>query len=216
MHYLPGMQWRSSTSVRPAPGFIEPCIPTVAKAAPVGPDWVYEIKHDGYRLMVRKRDDRVRVLTRRGADWTARFPRLVQAAKKIKAASFLIDGEGIVYDRKGMPSFALLHSHEYDREVSLCAFDLLELEGTEIRKQPFEERKSLLADMLKKTKDGIEYNDHIVGDGTLIFKHVCKLGHEGIVAKRKDLPYESGRSRRWLKIKNPNSPAMKRVEDGGF
>src|SRR5690242_11466011 len=171
------MRWRSSSSVRPASGFIEPCIPTVAKAAPVGPDWVYEIKHDGYRLMVRKRDDRIRVLTRRGADWTDRFPRVVQAAKRIKATSFLLDGEGIVYDKKGMPSFALLHSHEYDKEVSLVGFDLLELEGTEVRRQPFEDRKSLLADLLKNVKSGIEYNDHLEGDGGLIFQHVCKLGH---------------------------------------
>ncbi|MEH2596868.1 hypothetical protein V1278_003781 [Bradyrhizobium sp. AZCC 1577] len=128
---FPGMRWRSS--VRPASGFIDPCIPTVAKLAPVGPDWVYEIKHDGYRLMVRKRDDSVRVFTRRGADWTARFPRIIQAARKIKATSFLLDGEGIVYDSKGMPTFALLHSREYDNEVSLCAFDLLELAGTEVR-----------------------------------------------------------------------------------
>jgi bifunctional non-homologous end joining protein LigD len=73
----------------------------------VGPHWVYEIKHDGYRLMVRKHDDRVRILTRRGAGWTNRFPRLVQAAKRIKTMSFLIDGEGIVYDGKGMPNFAV-------------------------------------------------------------------------------------------------------------
>lgn len=104
--------------------------------------------------MVRKHHDRVRVLTRRGADWTKRFPRLVQAARKIKATSFV--------------------------------------------------------------KDGIEYNEHIEGSGPTISEHVCKLGHEGIVAKRRDLPYESGRSRRWIKVKNPDSPAMKRVEDGTF
>jgi bifunctional non-homologous end joining protein LigD len=209
------MRWRSSTSVRPASGFIEPCIPTKAAYAPVGPDWVYEIKHDGYRLMVRKDRDAVRVYTRCGADWTKRFPRIVQAVRKIKAASVLLDGEGIVYDGKGMPNFALLHSHEYDREVSLCAFDLLELAGTEVRKQPLIERKELLADLLAKVKDGIEFNDHIQGvAGHVVFDHACKLGHEGIVAKRKDLAYESGRSRRWIKVKNPDSLAMKRVEDG--
>jgi bifunctional non-homologous end joining protein LigD len=183
----------------------------------VGPDWVYEIKHDGYRLLVRKTGGTVRIYTRRGADWTKRFPRIVQAVRKLKATSILLDGEGIVYDGKGMPSFALLHSHEYDREVSLCAFDLLELNGTEVCKQPLIERKELLADFLLKVKDGIEFNDHIEGvAGHVVFDHACKLGHEGIVAKRKDLPYESGRSKRWIKIKNPDSPAMKRVEDGTF
>jgi bifunctional non-homologous end joining protein LigD len=88
--------------------------------------------------------------------------------------------------------------------------------GTEIRKQPLIERKELLADFLK-VKDGVEFNDHIEGvAGHVVFDHACKLGHEGIVAKRKDLPYESGRSKRWIKIENPESPAMKRVEDGTF
>ncbi|MET3995816.1 bifunctional non-homologous end joining protein LigD [Bradyrhizobium sp. S3.9.2] len=210
------MRWLSSSSVRPASGFIEPCIPTVAKAAPVGPDWVFEIKHDGYRLMVRKHDDRVRIYTRRGADWTERYPRIVHAARAIKATSFLLDGEGIVYDGKGMPNFALLHSRDYDREASLVAFDLLELEGTEVRRQPLFERKFLLADLLHKLKDGIEFNDHLEETGALVFQHACMLGHEGIVAKRKDLPYESGRSRRWLKIKNRDSPAMKRITDETF
>jgi bifunctional non-homologous end joining protein LigD len=163
-----------------------------------------------------KREDQIRVFTRRGADWTKRFPRLVSAARSIKAESFLIDVEGIVYDSKGMPIFDLLHSHDYDKEVSLLAFDLLELSGTEVRKQPLVERKELLADLLKRVKDGIELSDHIEGDANVIFEHACKLGHEGIVVKRKDLPYESGRSKRWLKVKNPASPAMKRVEDGTF
>jgi bifunctional non-homologous end joining protein LigD len=210
------MRWRSQSKVSAAPGFIEPCIPTVAKAAPTDERYIFELKYDGYRLMVRKYQEKVRVYTRRGADWTARFPRLVQAAKKIKASSFLIDGEGIVYDKKGMPNFALLHSRDYDKEVSLCAFDLLELERTEVRKQPLLDRKELLADLLKKAPDGIEYNEFIDGSGPVIFEHACKLGHEGIVAKRKDLAYESGKSWRWLKIKNPDSPAMKRVEDGSF
>lgn len=214
--YIPGMRWRSSSSVRPASGFIEPCLPTKAARAPVGSVWVYEIKHDGYRLMVRKDGERVRVYTRRGADWTERFPRIVAAARRLKVQSILLDGEGIVFDAKGMPSFALLHSRDYDREASLAAFDLLELDGEDLRKLQLLERKTRLARLLSKVKDGIQYNDHMGGDGAIVFEHACKLGHEGIVAKRKDLPYESGRSKRWLKIKNPDSPAMKRIEDGSF
>lgn len=211
------MRSRSSGgTVSPVIGFIEPCIPTVAKAAPSGDEWIHEIKFDGYRLVVRKDEDRVRVFTRRGADWTKRFPRIVAAVRELKVDSALIDGEGIVYDAKGMPSFDLIHSHEHDNEASLLAFDLLELNGTPVSKQPLVERKELLADVLAKGKAGIEFNEHIEGHGHLIFEHVCKLGHEGIVAKRRDLPYESGRSRRWLKIKNPNSAAMRRVKDGTF
>jgi bifunctional non-homologous end joining protein LigD len=214
--YISRQRWRSQSKVSPAPGFIEPCIPTVAKTAPTDDRYVFEIKYDGYRLLLRKHSGRVRIYTRRGADWTDRFPRVVHAAKKIKADTFLLDGEGVVYDKKGIPNFALLHSREYDNEVSLCAFNLLELQGTEVRKQPLLDRKVLLADLLKKVKDGNEFNDHIEGSGPAIFQHACRLGHEGIVAKRKDLPYESGKSWRWLKIKNPDSAAAKRVEDGTF
>lgn len=157
----------------------------------------------------------MRVYTCRGADWTD-FPRVVQAARKIKADSFLLDGEGIVYDKRGMPNFALLHSRGYDKEASLYVFDLLELQGTDVRKRPLLDRKALLADLLNRVKDGTELNEHIEGYGSIIFEHACKLGHEGVVAKRKDLPYESGKSWRWLKIKKPDSAAAKRVEDGSF
>lgn len=210
------MRWSSASKVAPTTGFIEPCLPTPADRAPSGGDWLHEIKHDGYRLMVRKHEDHIRIYTRRGADWTKRFPRIVSAVQKLKANSLLIDGEGVVYDNNGMPSFDLLHSHEHDKEVSLVAFDLLELEGAPVRREPLLSRKLKLKRLLPKTRSGIEFNGHVEGDGQIIFRHVCKLGHEGIVAKRKDLPYESGRSRRWLKIKNPDSAAAKRVEDGTF
>jgi bifunctional non-homologous end joining protein LigD len=214
--YIRIMPWKSSTRVLPASGFIEPCLPSVATRPPIGNDWVFELKHDGYRLMVRKHEDRVRIYTRRGADWTVRFPRIVSAIRKVKATSLLIDGEGVVYDKDDTPSFALLHSREYDKEVSLIAFDLLELEGAAVRRDPLLKRKSALERLLTKVKDGIEINAHLEGDGAAIFKQVCKLGHEGVVAKRKDLPYESGRSRRWLKIKNPESAAARRAEDGSI
>jgi ATP-dependent DNA ligase len=89
-------------------------------------------------------------------------------------------------------------------------------QNPDTRKLKLMERKTRLARLLSKLKDGIQYNDHTEGDGAVLFEHACKLGHEGIIAKRKDLPYESGRSRRRVKIKNPDSPAMKRVEDGTF
>ena len=102
------------------------------KRAPTSADWIYELKQDGYRLMVRRDGDRVRIYSRRGADFTLRFPRIVEAVRRLKVKSILLDGEGIVYDQNGMPSFDLIHSKQYDREVSLVAFDLLELEGDEV------------------------------------------------------------------------------------
>jgi bifunctional non-homologous end joining protein LigD len=103
-----------------------------------------------------------------------------------------VDSEGIV-----VPSFDLLHSRDYDKEVSLCAFDLLELSATDVRKQPLVERKEFLADFLANVKGGIEFNNHVEGSRRARgFRSRCKRGHDGIVAKRKDLPYESGRSKR--------------------
>jgi ATP-dependent DNA ligase len=183
---------------------------------PSGSDWIFELKHDGYRLMVRKAGAEVRIYSRRGADFTKRFPRLVQAALRLRATSALLDGEGIVYDQNGMPDFNLIHSKEYDREVSLIAFDLLELNGEDVRQQPLTERKRRLQFLLRPLREGIELSEHLEGDGADIYRAACSLGHEGIVAKRKDLPYESGKSKRWVKIKNPASPAAKRVEDGSF
>lgn len=210
------MRWRTGTSVRPARGFILPCFPTVAKRAPTGPDWVYELKHDGYRLLARKDGQQVVIYSRNGANFTGRFPRIVEAVRQLRVRSILIDGEGIAYDERGMPSFALIHSKQYDRYVSMVSFDLLEIDGDDVRRKALLDRKKLLAKLRAKLKGGIEFNEHLTGDGTLIFKHACKLGHEGIVAKRIDLPYESGRSKRWLKIKNPDSPAAKRIEDETF
>ena len=212
------MKWRapSSSVTLPGPGFIQPCIPTPAKQVPTSADWVYELKHDGYRLLVRKVDDRVHIYSRRGADFTKRFPRIVEAVRKLKARSVLIDGEGIVYNDKGMPSFNMIHSKQHDHAVSLIAFDLLQLDGEDVRRTDLLARKLKLKLLVAKAKDGLEYNDHLTGAGSEIFAHACRLGHEGIVAKRIDLPYESGRSKRWLKIKNPDSPAMQRVRDERF
>src|SRR5581483_3686070 len=99
------MRWNNSSSVRPAPGFMEPCLPSAATQAPTGADWVYEIKHDGYRLMVRKHDDdRVRIYTRRGADWTKRFPLVAEAVRKLKVRSILLDGEGVIRRSMAWPT----------------------------------------------------------------------------------------------------------------
>lgn len=210
------MKWHNSAVVRPAPGFIEPCIPTRADRPPVGPLWVYEIKHDGYRLMVRKADQQVRVYTRRGADWTKRFPRIVQAVQRLPVRSILIDGEGVVCDSSGMAIFHNLHSKAHDEDVFLYAFDLLEMDGHDWRENWLSERKEQLEKVLRRVKDGIVFNEHISDDGDLVFEKACNLGLEGIVAKRLDLPYRSGLCKTWVKVKNPKSPAMLRIEDGTF
>jgi ATP-dependent DNA ligase len=179
--------------------------------------WVHEIKHDGYRLMVRRTPAGVRIKTRNGYDWTDRFGWIVEAARKLNAASFVIDGEGVILRQDGVSDFDRLHSRGHDKEVQLLGFDLLELDGTDLRRDPLMNRKATLASLLRRSRDGIQYVEHIEAtDGRAVFDHACKLGLEGIVSKRRDKPYEHGRSRTWLKVRNPASAAAKRIEDGSF
>ncbi len=191
------------------------CIPTLASKPPNGNEWVHEIKHDGYRVMVRRSGDRVRLITRRGYDWMARFPRIVEAAKRLRENGFTIDGEAVWCGDDGVADFAKPHSRASNNDVILYAFDLLEIGGEDIRALPLEARKKRLKKLIGKRKGDILFNEHLEGDGDTIFRHACELGLEGIVSKRRDLPYRLGRSSAWLKVKNPASPAMARVAEGG-
>jgi bifunctional non-homologous end joining protein LigD len=203
------MLWRSSAGKRRAPGFIEPCIPTQADKPPVGPDWIHEIKHDGYRLIVRKKDDRVRLFTRRGYDWTDRFPLIRDAVAALRQRALVLDGEAVVCDDDGTANFEMLHSQAHNDRAFLYAFDLLELGGVDVRPLPLEERRGRLQYLLRSVSGpGVQFNDHIVGDGATIFEHACKLGFEGIVSKHREHPYRSGPSKSWIKVKNPSAPGM--------
>jgi bifunctional non-homologous end joining protein LigD len=117
-------------------GFISPCIPTRAHMPPAGPDWVHEIKHDGYRLQVRRDGATVRLFTRRGYDWTERYPAIAAAALEVRAQSFTLDGEAVVCGADGIAIFDALHRRGTVREALLQAFDLLELDGTDLRPMP--------------------------------------------------------------------------------
>jgi bifunctional non-homologous end joining protein LigD len=199
-------------------GFIEPCLPTRAERPPSGPGWVHEIKHDGFRMVVRRDPAGVRLLTRRGYDWTERFPLIAAAAGALKVRSCLIDGEAVACDGDGMPSFDRLRYRRADGAVFLFAFDLIELDGRGMRHEPLEVRKATLASMLRKAGPGLQFNDHLEHeDGDVVFRHACKMGLEGIVSKRLGSRYQSGRSPDWLKMKNPAAQAVKREaeEDWG-
>jgi bifunctional non-homologous end joining protein LigD len=194
-----------------SPGFVPPCIPTRAPKPPTGPDWIHEIKHDGYRLQVRRVGDQVRLFTRRGYDWSGRYPAIVLAAMRLRRArSFTLDGEAVVCGPDGIAIFDALHRRGTVTEAMLYAFDLLELDGEDIRPLPLADRKKRLARLLGRRRIGIVFGDHTDQDGALLFMHACRMGLEGIVSKRLTAPYRSGPSRDWLKIKNPNSPAMVR------
>jgi bifunctional non-homologous end joining protein LigD len=195
----------------------QPCIPTRGAEVPAGPDWFHEIKHDGYRLIVQREGKRVRLLTRRGYDWSDRYPLIVEAALRLKKTSFVIDGEAVVLGPDGISDFDGLHSGRCNEEVRLYAFDLLVDDGVDMRDETLQIRKLWLSKLLKRSGDGIIYNDHDVGAiGPRLFEQACKMGLEGIVSKRRDRGYKAGPSRHWIKVKNPNSPAMVRVEEGDW
>jgi bifunctional non-homologous end joining protein LigD len=194
-------------------GYIPPCIPTRAYKVPAGVDWVHEIKHDGYRLQVRRDGDNVRLFTRRGYDWTGRYPAIAITATKLGAKSFTLDGEAVVCGRDGVAVFDALHRPGTVSEAMLYAFDLLELDGEDLRALPLGDRKKRLARLLARRRVGIVLSPHTDDDGALVFRQACRMGLEGIVSKRLSAPYRSGPSRDWIKVKNPDSPAMMRAKE---
>jgi ATP-dependent DNA ligase len=206
------MEWRTKPPVK-RHGTIEPCIPTRASKPPVGPQWIHEIKHDGYRLIARKRDGRVRLFTRNGFDWTDRYPLIREAAAALAPASATIDGEAVWCDGDGLAIFDKLHSRAHDGEVTLYAFDLLKLDGEDWRPRPLEERKARLEQLLANAPVGIQDSEHLEGDGAIIFALACGHGCEGIVSKHREHPYRSGPSKAWLKIKNPAAPGVLRFQE---
>ncbi len=192
-------------------GFIQPCLPSLATKPPSGPEWIHEIKHDGYRLMICRDTAGIRLLTRRGYDWTARFPAITSAASVLRAKSFLIDGEAVCCDDKGIAVFDKLRQRRNEWSVFLVAFDLLELNGRDLRREPIEIRKAGLARLLRNAEPGLQLGEHIEHEAAIVFEHACKLGLEGIVSKRRGSRYQSGRSSLWLKSKNPEAPAVRRL-----
>src|SRR4051794_19957077 len=187
----------------PKPDFIEFCDPTLRERAPVGPDWVYEIKADGYRAQAHLRGNSVTVYSRSGHDWTEQFSGIAQALQRLGHTA-IIDGEAVVMGQKGVADFQALRgelARKNSGRVAFQAFDLLYLDGYDLRQTPFMERKRLLSDLLNDAPHRLSYVEYLEADGEAIFAHACQLGLEGIVAKRKDSPYRSGRQESWIKLK---------------
>ena len=150
------------------------------------------------------------LLTRRGNDWSERFPRVVEAVNLLKVRSCLIDGEVVCCNDEGVAEFQQLRQKRQHLHALLIAFDLLELNGTDLRGEPIETRKATLLSVLRGCRSGIQFNQHLSHPGDVVFRHACKMGLEGIVSKRLGSPYRSGRTRDWLKFKNPDAPAVTR------
>src|SRR3954449_12258388 len=196
-----GGRAKKAASKAPPP-FAEPQLATLVDEVPSGNSWIHEIKYDGYRLLISVGDGVATAWTRKGLDWSDKFKALVKAATRL-AAGCLIDGEAVALDEKGRPSFQLLQStlKGGGAQLAFYAFDLLIDRGEDIRKLPNIERKERLASLLEGVSPPILYGDHVIGRGEEMFREICKMGGEGIIAKKAGAAYSGTRTRNWLKVK---------------
>lgn len=193
----------------PMPRHVEPCLASAAAKPPKGANWSFEVQWDGYRLAVHIEPSReVRLLTRDGQDWTSRFPAIVAAAKQIVVDSAILDGEAVMLDRSGKSDFQALQQALGGREgkgsaelAAFFAFDILYLNGQDLRHLPLSQRRDALAEAIDGAPAGILLSEDVIADGEAFYTLACKLGLEGIIAKRLDAPYRSGRCDEWLKIR---------------
>jgi bifunctional non-homologous end joining protein LigD len=188
----------------PMPSEIEPQLATLVDAVPQGDEWIHEIKYDGYRALCEIRDGEARLITRHGKDWTDRFTPIARAAEKLGARQAILDGEVVVLEPNGTTSFQSLQnalSENRQDDLVYFAFDLLYLDGYDLRRTALLDRKRALDDLLAGRAGAIRMGDHVETDGEGFYRQACNFALEGIVCKRGDLPYQSGRTKDWLKVK---------------
>jgi bifunctional non-homologous end joining protein LigD len=205
------MLWVPSRLVRSRsrlPGFILHCQPAHAERPPSDPGWLHEIKFDGYRVIPRKDGEQVRLWARTTSDYSKAFTRMRDAIAALPVKNAVIDGEAVLIRTDNSFDFEGLRSRRGQAEAILVAYDVMELVGQDVRPEPLEERRKRLAKLLsrrnKAIREGIQLSEAIMGDGARIFRHACWMDLEGIVSKRIGSRYVSGRTRAWLKTKNPN------------
>ena len=190
------------------------CLPSNGKQVPAGPEWFHKIKQDGFRIRVERDRDSVRLITRGGYNWTSRFPSIGEAALKNRIRQFVIDGEAVVLGVDGISDFKALHSGRHNEEVQLCAFDVLAMDGDDLRRLPLSMRKANLERLLARRPEGIFISPFEQGEiGPDLFRKACEFGLEGLVSKHRDRPYQVGRSKHWIKIKNRKHHAFARVQE---
>ena len=187
------------------PDFVEPALATLKPSPPTGPKWLHEVKFDGYRLQARLEGTEVRLLTRSGLDWTDRFgPDIPNALRALPAQQALIDGELVVESGAGASDFSALQADlsagRNDRFV-FYVFDLLYLDGQDLRDAPLIERKGMLEDLVDPEPGRVRFSAHFGETGSMVLRHACRLSLEGIISKEADAPYRSGRGKSWIKSK---------------
>jgi bifunctional non-homologous end joining protein LigD len=183
----------------PYPGFVEPALASAIGKVPSGERWIHEIKFDGYRVQLHIVNEATKVLTRRGHDWTRRFKKIAADAFLINCSSAIIDGEVVAPAADGTKDFSVLQNElkGTSNKIVMVAFDLLYLDGYDLRKLPLLERKAQLKRLIGKT--AIQFSDSFDVDGPAMFKHACGIGLEGVVSKVRDSVYPSGRGNDWVK-----------------
>lgn len=199
------------------PDRVEPALAQLRAKPPQGSEWSWEVKWDGYRLAVHIEPSGVRILTRGGHDWTHRFPAIVEAARALGPATMIIDGEAVVLDAEGRSDFGLLQKSlgasgkkagNRASDAILYAFDLLYLDGHDLRGVEYRSRRHLLEDTVKGQDDAIRLSEALDADPSVLLEHACRLGLEGIVGKHRDQPFRSGRTGDWVKVKCVESEAF--------
>ncbi|WP_048708961.1 hypothetical protein [Microvirga massiliensis] len=175
----------------------------VAHQVPTGPEWMHEPPWNGYRIVARRYRSVVRLWSCDGQDWAGVFPAIVDAIRALPTDSAMIDGEAVCLREDGSPEFHTPRSETACWEARLMAFDLLTLEGQDLRPNPLHERRTKLAFLLNEgAHDGLRFSSHMEGyQGEALFRHACEMNLEGIVSKRRDSPYRSGPCKDWLKVK---------------
>ncbi|WP_441259895.1 ATP-dependent DNA ligase [Bradyrhizobium sp. 521_C7_N1_3] len=169
---------------------------------PAGPNWIHEIKYDGYRLRVERQGKTVRFFTRNGHDWTKRYPWIVEAALDNREQQFAIDGEALVLGVDGASDFNALHSRKHDHEVQLYAFDVLAMGGDDLRDLPLHLRETNVERLFARRPDGITVAPFERGEiGPDLYRAACRMGVEGLVSKHRDRPYRRGRQKHWIKVR---------------
>lgn len=187
------------------PKFRTPQLATLVDDVPGGNDWLHEIKYDGYRALIAAAGDKIKIYTRSGLDWTDKFGGVAKAVAALELPGALIDGEIVALDAHGNPDFSALQKRlkSGDGELTLFAFDLLEIDGEDVAQLPLIERKERLAGLIGDNSDegAVRFSDHLIGAGEKLYAAMCDAGQEGIIAKRADARYRGKRSKDWLKIK---------------
>lgn len=206
-----GAKRKPSAKAKPAklPAFSEPQLATLVDAVPAGSGWIHEIKFDGYRALIACAGDQVKIYTRNGLDWTDKFGPLSTALAALELPGALIDGEIVAYDKDGNPSFSALqqvlkrgHGAESGAmPLHFFAFDLLELNGEDLRMLPQIERTERLEALLAQAAPPIHISQHVIGAGEKLFQSMCAAGQEGIISKRIEAPYRGKRTQNWVKVK---------------